>query len=286
MKTSTEIHSIASVVGEQKAIELIAKAGFDAYDLSLFDMAIYDWGAGAVKDIDHPLRSKDYLKFVREIKKVADDCGIHCNQSHAPFPSESPEVVSYYKKAIECTAEVGGKICIIHPFTKGTPEENAEMYGKILPFAKEMGVKIATENMYRWPQGSPTSIPGACASADDFKKHIEAVNDEYFVACLDIGHAEMQGGGGGAVNIINALGNHLQALHIHDVDRIHDNHQLPFTLEIEYESIMKALKENGYSGYLTLEASTYMSAYDKENAFEGVKKMAETAKKLSDMMER
>ena len=88
------------------------------------------------------------------------------------------------------------------------------------------------------------------------------------------------------VNIINALGNHLQALHIHDVDRIHDNHQLPFTLEIEYESIMKALKENGYSGYLTLESSSYMSAYEKENAFEGVKKMAETAKKLSDMMER
>ncbi len=285
MKISTEIHSIASVVGEHKAIELVAKAGFDAYDLSLFDMAIYDWGAGAVKDIDHPLRGKDYLKFVRELKKVADDNGIHCNQSHAPFPSESPEVMSYYKKALECTKEAGGKICVIHPFTKGTPEENAQMYLELLPFAKEMGVKIATENMYRWPAGSPTSIPGACATAEDFKKHIEAVNDENFVACLDIGHAEMQGGGGGAVKMIKALGPYLQALHIHDVDRIHDNHQLPFTLDIEYESIMKALKENGYSGYLTLEASSYMSAYEKENAFEGVKKMAETAKKLSDMME-
>lgn len=36
MKISTEIDSIANIVGEEKAIELIAKAGFDAWDFSLF----------------------------------------------------------------------------------------------------------------------------------------------------------------------------------------------------------------------------------------------------------
>lgn len=33
MKISTEIGSIAKLVGEEKAIELVAKAGFDAFDL-------------------------------------------------------------------------------------------------------------------------------------------------------------------------------------------------------------------------------------------------------------
>ena len=38
MKTSTEIQSIVDVVGEEKAIEMIAKAVFDALDVSMFIM--------------------------------------------------------------------------------------------------------------------------------------------------------------------------------------------------------------------------------------------------------
>ena len=38
MKTSTEIQSIVDVIGEEKAIEMIAKAGFDAWDFSMFNM--------------------------------------------------------------------------------------------------------------------------------------------------------------------------------------------------------------------------------------------------------
>ena len=38
MKTSTEIQSIVDVVGEEKTIEMIAKAGFDAWDFSMFNM--------------------------------------------------------------------------------------------------------------------------------------------------------------------------------------------------------------------------------------------------------
>ena len=38
MKISTEIGSIASLVGEEKAVELVAKSGFDAWDFSMFDM--------------------------------------------------------------------------------------------------------------------------------------------------------------------------------------------------------------------------------------------------------
>ena len=38
MKTSTEIASIAKKVGMEKAVELCAVAGFDAWDFSMFDM--------------------------------------------------------------------------------------------------------------------------------------------------------------------------------------------------------------------------------------------------------
>lgn len=41
MKISTEICSSGRIIGEEKAVELIAKAGFDAWDFSMFDMYIY-----------------------------------------------------------------------------------------------------------------------------------------------------------------------------------------------------------------------------------------------------
>ena len=43
MKISTEIGSAAQLVGEEKAVEYVAKAGFDAWDFSMFDMCGYDW---------------------------------------------------------------------------------------------------------------------------------------------------------------------------------------------------------------------------------------------------
>ena len=38
MKISTEIDSIALYIGEERAVELVAKTGFDAWDFSMFQM--------------------------------------------------------------------------------------------------------------------------------------------------------------------------------------------------------------------------------------------------------
>ena len=89
-----------------------------------------------------------------------------------------------------------------HPDNDKTAEENAEMYLEILPFAKECGVKIATENMRNWDKEKNQSSFAACATGEDFKKHIDIINDEFFVACLDIGHGEMRGSGNGAANVV------------------------------------------------------------------------------------
>lgn len=150
MKISTEIASAAKIIGEEKAIEYIAKAGFDAWDFSMFSMCRYDWDKRILLENSHPLAGNDYLNFARKLKKVGLDNGIICNQSHAPFPTSCKEIRSYFKRAIECTAEAGGKICVIHPDNDKTPKENAEMYLELLPFAKECNVKISTENMWNW----------------------------------------------------------------------------------------------------------------------------------------
>ena len=283
MKISTEIYSASRHIGEEKAIELYKKAGFDCFDFSMFDMARIDWSTMKVVDSGHPLSGENWREFAKKIRHVADECGIECNQSHAPFPSRVVGM-DYIKRAIECTAIAGGKICIVHPDNNASAEENGEMYQALLPFAKEYGVKIATENMWNWKKDAPTSCPAACSLSEDFCRHIDVVNDPYLVACLDIGHAEMKGSGDGAANMIRALGSRLQALHIHDNDCLGDTHQIPFSMNIDFDAVAKALKDINYQGELTLEADRFLSAYNKDNVFDGMCELAKSARKLEQMI--
>lgn len=285
MKISSEIASAARIIGEEKAIEYYARAGFDAWDFSMFSMCRYDKATDSLLANDHPLAGNDYLAFARRLKQIGLDNGIVCNQSHAPFPSYCREIRSYLKRAIECTGEAGGSICVIHPDNNKSPEENAIMYNELLPFAKECGVRIATENMWNWDAEKGHSAFAACATPESFNAHLDAVNDEYFTACLDIGHAEMKGSDTTAVEMILALGNRLSALHIHDNDKLHDSHQLPFSMDVDFNEIVAALKKINYSGYFTLEADQYFKAYNAENIFEGFEKMAEAARRLVKMFE-
>lgn len=286
MKISTNIAPPAKIIGEEKAVEYIAGAGFDAWDFSMFDMARMDWQTGKLIDTGHPLTTNERLKFARRLKQIGLDNGIVCNQSHAPFPVRVPEIRSMLKHAIECTAEAGGEICIIHPDNDKSPEENAEMYFELLPFAKECGVKIATENMWSWDKEHDCSCFAACATPQSFCEHIDILNDDFMVACLDIGHAEMKGSNTTAPEMIRALSYRLQALHIHDNDKWHDSHQIPFSMDIDFAAVLKALKEIDYNGYFTLEADRYLGAFDKNNIFDGIKNLADSAKKLVEMYEK
>ena len=284
IKISTEIASIAAKVGMEKAVELCAKAGFDAWDFSMFDMCRMDWETGLPVQSEKPLNARNYLNFARKLKKIGLDNGIVCNQSHAPFPVEVPAIRSSLKLAIECTAEAGGEICVIHPDDNKTAEENAEMYQKLIPFAKDHGVKIATENM--WNRAPDKSIVrAACSDPEDFCRHIDVL-DGQIVACLDIGHAEMRTLNTSAVELIHALGDRLQALHIHDNDCLNDSHQIPFSMNIDFGPIVKALKDIGYQGYFTLEADAYLKNFEPENVPYGVQKLADSARKLADMFDQ
>lgn len=285
MKTSTEIHSTANLVGEEKAVELIAKAGFDAWDFSMFDMCKYNYAENKPFDIPHPLNSSNYVAFARRLKQIGLDNGIHCNQSHAPFPVRSKEVRSYLKRAIECTYEAGGNICIIHPDNDKSATENAEMYFELLEFSKPLGVKIACENMFNYDASTQKYCFAACSNPESFVEHLNAVNDDYFVACLDIGHSEMHHLGTSAVKMIEKLKDKLQALHVHDNDLTHDCHAIPLSMNIDFTAIMTALKKHNYQGYLTLEADQHLSSFNKDNAFEGVKELYNSAKRLLQIYE-
>lgn len=284
-KTSTEIGSISEITGEEKAVEFVAKAGFDAWDFTMFRMVDYNCQTNTANvNNGHPLSKDDAADFAKTLRKIGEDNGIYCNQSHAPFPTRCKEIRDLYKKSIELTAIAGGKICVIHPDNYKSAAENAEIYAELLPFAKQHGVKIAAENMWNFIGGKTS--PAACSDEVSFKEHLDAVNDDYFVACVDIGHAEMAGLDTSAEKMLVALGDKVQCLHIHDNDLIHDSHQIPFSMNIDFAKVVNALKKIDYKGDLTLEASSYLSSRgyaDRESVFNGVKELYASVKKLREM---
>ena len=285
MKTSTEIESTVQLVGEEKTLELLSKAGFDGWDFSMFRMKKSANPFAGLFQKKYALVTNDYLKFARHLKSVGESYGICCNQSHAPFPSFSPHVRLYLERAIECTAEAGGKICIIHPDNNASIEENTAFYCELLPTAKAYGVKIATENMWNWNVAKNEAKTAACSNHENFLAQLEAVHDPYLVACVDIGHTEMRGLDTSGAKMIRTLGHHVQALHIHDNDRHHDSHQIPFSMQIDFLEILKALKDVDYDGWFTLEADQYLKTYNKKTAEQGVKALYASVRRLSDMYE-
>ena len=81
MRTSTEIGSAAGIIGEEKAIECYAKAGFDGWDFSLAAPFLCKHHYFTNSWIDG-LYGSDYLKIARQLNQVGLDNGIVCNQSH------------------------------------------------------------------------------------------------------------------------------------------------------------------------------------------------------------
>jgi len=256
MKISTEINSFRKLGDNKKVIKLLKDSGFDAYDFTMFFGGLADeW-----------LQSDDYLREAKEFRAYADAIGIECNQAHAPYPTAIDEEhtrmgmnaaeynpFAYEKicRAIEVAGVLGAKIIVVHPWNCYTKEQNAKLYLSFESVARKAGIKIGVENMWNWANGQATTA--ACSHHDDFKAHLDLLPSDVFVACVDIGHAQMQGLNTSAAEMLETLDKRVEAVHLHDNNCINDNHALPFSMKIDFEPIIAALKKIEYKGDITLE---------------------------------
>ena len=262
MLLSSQTMVLQRTHGYEGCVRKFKEIGFDAYDFSMFGMV----------NEGNPLNGKDYLETAKSLRKAADEAGIICNQTHAPFPLYKPNdenwnasIMEYIVRSLEITSVLGGKICIVHPYNHWSPETNAEkVYLPLLPYCQKYGVKIALENMWSWPASSATAVPCACSTKENFLQHLSLLDPEWYVACLDIGHAEKIGEYASAKDLIYALGSRLQSLHVHDNDKKYDLHTYPYNGKIEWEGIFTALREIGYKGDLTFEADFFIEKYPQE----------------------
>jgi sugar phosphate isomerase/epimerase len=111
MIISTQTDVLAQRFSQEEAIRILAKAGYDAFDISLFSM---------LRD-DDIFNSDSYLDYTLRLKEIAQECGIVCNQAHAPFPSSKGDdvynatIFPRIVRAMEIAATLGAKQIIVHP---------------------------------------------------------------------------------------------------------------------------------------------------------------------------
>ncbi len=283
MKLSTTTDRLQEKFGIYKAIDILSDAGYDAIDFSQFDKEIY---------------SAEYGKeYYLEIRKYAEDKGLFFNQSHAPFGSSFEDEEKTKKRfeeivmAIKRASYLGIKNIIVHPCqhlkydVEGNPEKlfeyNMEFYKKLIPYCEEFDIRVALENMWQYTGMINHST---CSRPEEFVRYLDGLNNDCFVACLDIGHATLVREDIG--DFVKKLGNkRLQCLHVHDVDGTNDSHTLPYFGSVNWEKVMKALADIDYKGDLTFEADSFMDNKPDILLPDCAKLMAKTGKQLVSQFE-
>lgn len=267
MKLVTQTSVLDRRVGIDKAIEILADSGYDALDFSLFDM---------LKD-DCPKLKPEYNDEAKRLRELAKSKGLSFVQAHAPFPSSQPDdkfTESAFKKivrSLEICGILGVEDIVVHPKqhlkyadnAEYLKEINIEFYKSLIPYCKEYKVRVAMENMWQLDDNRKITH-STCSRLEEFKEYLDAVDSEWIVACLDIGHAHLMEDREIAP-FIHGLMPRLKCLHVHSTGNNSDLHVLPYYGgDTPWDEVLKALADSGYQGHLTFEADETFKRYPDE----------------------
>lgn len=266
MRLVTTSDILADTFGDLEAVRILASNGFDAIDWSFFNM-----------ERQPAWQGNDWREHAMEIRRTAEDCGIGFGQSHAPFPTSTGEeekdkaILAVILQSMEAASILGCHSIIIHPrqhlvYAKNKKQlfqENVAFYTSLIPYCEQFGIHVCVENMWQYDHKRHIIVDSVCAQPEEFCAMIDAIHSPWITACLDIGHAALVGVD--PADAIRALGHdRLQALHVHDVDYLHDCHTLPFNRDLDWDAITAALAEIHYEGDFTFEADAFLKQFPPE----------------------
>ncbi len=287
MLLSTQTEVLGPLFGEPQAIRMLAQAGFDAFDLSLFSM---------FSDPNYAMNRPDYQEYAASLRNVAQEAGIVCNQAHAPFassegdPAKDEARFQTIVRSLEIASIVGAKIIVVHPkqhldyrtHAAQLKELNLEFYRRLIPYCEEYGIKVACENMWQYNDQARHIRDSVCSRPQEFCAYIDELNSPWIVGCLDVGHTVLTDED--LPSFVRTMGpDRLQALHVHDNDQCADSHTLPFVMGgVDFAALTAALKETGYRGDFTLEADAFLLRFPKPLIPEALRLMYHTGRYLAD----
>lgn len=235
-----------------EALSALKKAGFDVVDMNF---ASYSRGDG-------PMTRHDWREWCYSQKAQADKLNQGIDQAHAHFYSlrsdntEDPRDRELIERSIEGAGIMGVKWMVFHPYNCNVDDWyshdeslkiNRELFWQYANLCRSLGIHIAIENMI----GNDRRGRRYCSGCDELIELVDELNDPLFGICWDFGHANLNGIN--QVASLRKIGKRLKTLHVNDNHGKNDDHMAPFFGSINWEPIMKALKEIEYDGDFTYE---------------------------------
>ena len=252
---------------DKKVIELVAKPGVDAIDFSL-DRNDYRNNNSIYSKSDDEITA-----YYTDLRKYAESMGLFFCQTHGRLPGfknikdEDDALVKNARIDFLATMALRAPVCVVHNATSifmgASPNPELmhslsfDMFTRMLPFAKQYGVKIATETF------GDAVVHSNCDFFGNISEFMRAYNDiksikeysDWFTTCVDTGHSNkaMRYNNPTPADVIRAIGSDISVLHLNDNDTFTDQHKIPMTGTIDWKDTMKALEEVGYDGVYNME---------------------------------
>ena len=224
------------------------------------------------------LTQNNYQKEIDVIASELEKNNLKCIMTHTPYYDLriSAEIIdeNMEKALLRCmkaTTYLGAKISAIHPrsvFLGNSPydesvlpyEESVDTkksfelnYKYMLPLAEEIakgGGMLGVENLMQYPRWK---VPFYSCNTKDHVRLVDSLKDFNACAIWDFGHSNLVRHD--RSNAIRELGSRIKGTHLHNNFSMDDEHLPPSIGNIDWNSTLSALKEQGYNGYLTLEVN-------------------------------
>ena len=186
---------------------------------------------------------------------------------HSPYTINPSDIISFFRKidtkyllksihlaekleASYITAHIGSFYWF--PVEKWTRSKALNRFiksmGDVVESCEKSQVSFALENVVPIPHASEYYYLGD--NIEDFKYLFDHLHSDYFMMCLDTGHANM---GEGVISYIENFGTKIKSIHYHDNHGKDDNHLPVGEGTINWVEVGKALNEIDYDGPLISE---------------------------------
>lgn len=225
-----------------ESMDFYGRMGFEAVDVN-FAATIY-----TEPEKHEPILDGDWKRNLDTVLEVIHRRNLVVSHSHVPFydyEMEDKERLDFCNRmtflSIEASAYVGAKYAVIHPQRDAEKhtliERTAELLAPFNQFAKEHGVTLCVENMYT-------------TTAQELRDIVDLMG---CCACWDVGHANY--GHHPMYESMMLLGKRIRVLHLHDNYGTRDDHSLPYLGTIDWDEVMRALRDFGYEGTFNYEVN-------------------------------
>ena len=255
--------------GDMRAIEIAAEIGADAIDFDTCSRR-FDY---TNPDSIYARSDEEIIAYFSALRARADALGIAVGQTHGRIGGYSADeagnavVVENARRDLLAARALGAPVCIIHSVSSlamgAAPDPvlmrrlNFEMYTRMLPYARAVGVKIAAETFGDAPKMGCLDFFGDIREFLMAFHRICAVEDfaDYFTLCADTGHSNKatRFGQPSPADTIRMLGRNITCLHLNDNNTLTDQHKLPLGGSIDWNDVLDALDEIGYCGTYNME---------------------------------